>query len=119
MKRKKERNRKKLPRSYSEFSKWLLMQESALIWIITLTLLVLAFFCVFRGYFGELPWITAMVGLPWTAYGVSQAFYYKKAEAENTKDGIKYEAEMAKLENAIENQDCEMNAVDLFTEVKG
>ena len=24
-----------------------------------------------------------MVGLPWAAYGVSQAFYYNKAKAEN------------------------------------
>ena len=33
-----------------------------------------------------------MAGFPWTAYGVSQAFYYKKATAENTKGGIKYES---------------------------
>ena len=118
--KKRERNKEKeMPKGFTEFSKWLLIQESALIWVITLVLLVLAFFCVFRGYFGELPWITAMVGLPWTAYGVSQAFYYKKAEAENTKNGIKYEVEMAKLENAIENQDCEENAIDLFYDVKG
>jgi hypothetical protein len=35
-----------------------------------------------------------MVAFPWTAYGVSQHAYYKKAEKENTKDGIKYEAVM-------------------------
>ena len=118
MKKEKEKRRKsETPKSYTEFSKWLLIQESGLIWVITIVLLVLAFFCVFRGYFGELPWITAMVGLPWTAYGVSQAFYYRKAQAENTKDGIKFEAEMAKLENAIENQDCEENAIDLFQDL--
>ena len=32
-----------------------------------------------------------MAAFPWTAYGVSQAFYYKKSMAENTKGGIKYQ----------------------------
>lgn len=73
------------------FSKWLLVQESALIWITTLVLLILAFYCVVNQYFGELPWITAMVGFPWAAYGVSQKCYYEKAMAENTKNGIVYE----------------------------
>ena len=74
---KKEQKKKK------EFSKRLLVQESALIWIMTLALLVLAFICVISGAYAELPWLTAMVALPWSAYGVSQAYYYKKAEKEN------------------------------------
>ena len=74
---KKEQKKKK------EFSKRLLVQESALIWIMTLALLVLAFICVMSGAYAELPWLTAMVALPWSAYGVSQAYYYKKAEKEN------------------------------------
>lgn len=82
---------------YTEFSKWLLIQETALIWLVTITFLVLAFICIQNQYFGELPWLTAMAAFPWTAYGVSQAFYYKKATAENTKDGIKYETTMAEL----------------------
>ena len=77
--------------SKTEFSKWLLIQESILIWIITITFLILAFVCIKNQYFGELPWLTAMAGFPWTTYGVSQAFYYKKSTAENTKGGIKYE----------------------------
>ena len=66
-----------------EFSKKLLVQESALIWIITLALVTLSFICVLTGAYAELPWLTAMVALPWSAYGVSQAYYYKKAEKEN------------------------------------
>ena len=66
-----------------EFSKRLLVQESALIWIMTLALLALAFICILSGAYAELPWLTAMVALPWGAYGVSQAYYYKKAEKEN------------------------------------
>ena len=77
-----------------EFSKLLLMQESILIWIVTIVLLILAFVCIKQEYFGELPWIAAMVGFPWSAYGVSQMYYYKKSMAENTKDGIKYDTVM-------------------------
>ena len=88
-----------------EFSKLLLIQESALIWIVTITLIILAFVCISKEYFGELPWIAAMVGFPWTAYGVSQAYYYRKAMAENTKDGIKYESVLNTLTNPSSNDD--------------
>lgn len=74
-----------------EFSKQLLVQESVLIWVVTLSFIILAFYCVVNQFFGELPWLTAMAAFPWTAYGVSQSFYYKKAEKENTKGGIKYD----------------------------
>lgn len=77
-----------------EFSKRLLMQESILIWIITIAFIVLAFVCVANQFFGELPWLAAMCSFPWTAYGASQAFYFKKAEKENTQGGIKYETVM-------------------------
>ena len=76
----------------TEFSKMLLIQESMLIWVVTIAFLVLAFVCVYNGYFGELSWLTAMAALPWTAYAVSQGFYYKKAEKENTVGGIKYDS---------------------------
>ena len=66
-----------------EFSKTLLIQESALIWISTLAYIALAFYCIFNGYMGSLPWLTASASLPWAAYGVSQVYYYKK-ELNNT-----------------------------------
>ena len=85
------KNRKKNEKKKMEFSKLLIIQESVLIWIITLAAIGLAYICILNQFFGELPWVTALVGLPWTAYGMSQGFYYKKAEKENTKGGIKYE----------------------------
>lgn len=101
-----------------EFSKSLLIQESVLIWIVTLGFLVLAFVCIFKQYFGELPWLAAMAGFPWAAYGVSQACYYKKAEKENTKNGIKYETVMASIQTndgdiyvLNENDPIDANAV--------
>ena len=78
----------------------LLVQESALIWIMTLVFLVLAFYCISQGFMGTLPWLAAMVGCPWTAYAVSQAYYYKKAMSENCIGGLKYEATLAELNQA-------------------
>lgn len=75
----------------TEFSKFLLKQEAILIWILSLSFIVLAFYCIHEGFTGSLPWLAAMVGFPWTAYGVSQACYYKKSMAENTEGGIKFE----------------------------
>lgn len=75
----------------NEYSKSLLKQESALIWILSISFIMLAFYCIHKGFAGSLPWLSAMVGFPWTAYGVSQAMYYKKSMAENTTGGIKYE----------------------------
>ena len=88
-----------------EFSKTLLIQESALIWVVTITFLVLAYICIVNGFDASLPWLTAMAGFPWTAYGVSQVWYYKKSEAENTKDGIKFESVMAELNNSFNQYD--------------
>ena len=81
-----------------EFSKLLLLQESILIWIITIAFIILSFYCVVNQYFGELPWLTAMVSFPWSAYGVSQVFYYEKSKKENTKNGIKYETTMKEID---------------------
>lgn len=83
--------KKKTNKKKQEFSKTLLIQESALIWVVTLSAILLAFYCIKNQFFGELPWIVALVGFPWTAYGVSQACYYGKSMKENTAGGIKYE----------------------------
>lgn len=66
-----KKNKKTKESKKTEFSKWLLRQESVLIWITTISLIALAFVCIFNQYFGELPWLAAMVGFPWGAYGVS------------------------------------------------
>ena len=86
----KKKNTKEL-----EFSKRLLVQESFLLWIVTISFIALAFICVLNGYIGELPWLVAIAGFPWTAYGTTQAFYLRKSEKENTQGGIKYETVMA------------------------
>lgn len=80
-----------------EFSKTLLKQESALIWVMSLSFILLAFYCIYKGFSGSLPWLAAMVGFPWTAYGVSQMMYYKKSMAENTTGGVKYETVLEEI----------------------
>ena len=44
-----------------------------------------------------------MIGFPWSAYGVSQVYYYKKSLAENTKDGIKYDSVIKALDKSEED----------------
>lgn len=83
-----------------EYSKTLLIQESVLIWITTILLILLAFYCVYLGFVGDLPWIAAMIGFPWAAYGVSQVWYYKKSTVENSEGGIKYESVLKELDEA-------------------
>lgn len=73
-----------------EFSKILLIQESILVWISTIAFIVLAYFNTFTDFSGDLSWLAAINGTIWAAYGVSQAFYYRKSMAENTEGGIKY-----------------------------
>lgn len=95
----------KTPKPKQAFSKALLIQESILIWIVTLAFIVLAFLCVFTGYLGSLPWVAVMVTAAWGAYAVSQAGYYNKSKAENITGGLVYEATMTKINNP--DQDCD------------
>lgn len=85
---------------HKEFSKLLLIQESLLIWIVTIAFIILAFYCVIQSYLGSLPWLSTMVAFPWSAYGISQAFYYNKSKAENIQGGIKFESA---IQQSIQN----------------
>lgn len=98
----------KRKKAKTEFSKVLLIQESILIWILTFSFLALAVYYIKNQYYADLPWLTAMYAFPWTAYGVSQACYYKKSEKENTKGGIKYQTAVQQLQQNIdEYEDAE------------
>ena len=65
--------------------------------------LVLAAWCIYKGYMGSLPWLSAMVGLPWTAHGVVCSFYLNMAKSDHSEGGITYE--MAKATGFIEEDD--------------
>lgn len=75
-----------------EFSKKLVNDVRSLLWIITLAGIALAFYCVKLGYLGTLPWISALVGLPWAAHGTICSFYLNMAKSDHRQGGITYEA---------------------------
>ena len=75
-----------------DFSKQLIRDIRGLLWVVTLGGLGLAAYCIRAGYAGSLPWLSAMVGLPWTAYGAVCAFYLNMAKSDHREGGITYEA---------------------------
>lgn len=62
--------------------------------------LTLAAYCLHRGFTGSLPWLSAMVGLPWTAHGTVCAFYLNMAKSDHRSGGITYDAAAAVNFNA-------------------
>ena len=78
-----------------QFSKRLVADIRGLLWVVTVGGLVLAAYCVHTGYAGALPWLTAMVGLPWSAHGVVCSFYLNMAKSDHKEGGITFEAAKA------------------------
>ena len=78
-----------------EFSKRLIRDIRWLLWAVTLGGLALAACCIRTGYTGALPWLSAMVGLPWTAHGTVCAFYLNMAKSDHKEGGITFEAAKA------------------------
>lgn len=74
-----------------EFSKRLISDIRWLLWIITVGCLLLSAYCIYTGYAGSLPWLAAMVGLPWTAHGVVCSFYLNMAKSDHKSGGITFE----------------------------
>ena len=77
------------------FSKQLVRDIRALLWVVTVGGLVLAAYCIRVGYNGALPWLSAMVGLPWTAHGVVCSCYLSMAKSDHRRGGITYESAKA------------------------
>lgn len=78
-----------------EFSKRLIADIRALLWVVTVGGLLLAAYCIRVGYTGALPWLSAMVGLPWTAHGTVCAFYLNMAKSDHKEGGITFESAKA------------------------
>lgn len=87
-----------------EYSKKVLDNELALLWVNTVGMLLLAFYCVRTQFEAAFPWLTAMVGLPWTAWGVSKTGYTMKSTKQNTAGGITYETAMLAAKAAANPQ---------------
>ena len=90
----------------TDFSKRLISDIRALLWVVTLGGLALAFYCIRKDYAGSLPWVTAMVGLPWTAHGVVCSGYLSMAKSDHRQGGITYDA--AKTANFVHSENSPM-----------
>lgn len=77
-----------------EFSKQLICDIRSLLWVVTISGIALAFYCVHLGYLGTLPWISALVGLPWSAHGIVCSFYLNMSKSDHRKGGITYDLAM-------------------------
>ncbi len=85
-----------------EFSKKLITDTRRLLWIVTIGGLTLAVWCVHAGFDASLPWLSAMVGLPWTAHGAICSFYLNMAKSDHREGGITFETAKA---NGFEKTD--------------
>lgn len=79
-----------------DYSQRLIADIRVLLWIVTIGGLALAAFCIYKGFLGSLPWLSAMVGLPWTAHGVVCSFYLNMAKSDHREGGITFESAKAK-----------------------
>ncbi len=91
---KKAHSRKKPRRA--DYSKQMITDVRGLLWVVTVGGLLLAAHCIRTGYTGALPWLSAMVGMPWTAHGVVCSFYLNMAKSDHKEGGITFESAKAK-----------------------
>ena len=97
-----QRGKREVTKTRAEYSKKLVTDIRSLLWVVTVGGLLLAFYCVRKNYLGALPWVTSMVGLPWTAHGVICSFYLNMAKSDHKVGGITFET--AKANNFVVNQ---------------
>lgn len=101
-----------------EYSKKLISDIRWLLWVVTVGGIALAFYCVYMHYTSSLPWVSAMVGLPWASHATVCSLYLNKSKAENTSadgEGIVYAKARAKgfSENYEENLEKYTNSTVL------
>ena len=98
-----QHGKREVTKTKAEYSKKLVTDIRSLLWVVTVGGLLLAFYCVRKNYLGALPWVTSMVGLPWTAHGVICSFYLNMAKSDHKVGGITFET--AKANNFAVKQD--------------
>lgn len=92
-----------------DYSKRLISDIRALLWMVTGGVLVLTGLCIVLGYMGALPWLVTMVGLPWSAHGVVCAFYLNMSKSDHREGGITFES--AKASGFVE-KDASAGSID-------
>ncbi len=99
------------------FSKRIMKMEMRLLCVNTLGVLGLAYYSVYKGFDAGFPWLTAMVGLPWTAWGVSKTGYTMKSTKENTPGGIVYEMAMLQAGQTNPQADAEIPEEEILRDL--
>lgn len=87
-----------------DYSKRLISDIRALLWLVTAGVLALTGLCIVLDYMGALPWLAVMVGLPWSAHGVVCSFYMDLAKSDHREGGITFES--AKANNFSEKDEA-------------
>lgn len=85
----------KVEKKKTDQSKKLCNDIRALLWVVTVGGLALAFYCVKLNYLGALPWVASMVGLPWAAHGTVCSFYLNMAKSDHKEGGVTFETAKA------------------------
>lgn len=68
-----------------EFSKWILLFETALVAWVSHRVLGFVEMAITGGFTGSLPYLTTFISAVWAAYGASVGFYQTKSGRENVK----------------------------------
>lgn len=95
--------KKKPAKKRLDYSKRLISDIRGLLWLVTAGVLLLSGYCIYKDYMGALPWLSVMVGLPWSAHGVVCSCYLGMAKSDHKAGGITYDA--AAAHNFIENSE--------------
>ena len=92
-----------------QFSKLIIIFETAMVFAITIWILVLTSRCVESQFDAGFPWLITLATLAWGAYGISVKHYYAKAAAENQHGGITYDMAFAAMRGESNGQNSSFN----------
>lgn len=98
-----------------EYSKKVLDNELALLWVNTIGMMALAFYCAHIRFDAAFPWLTAIATAPWAAWAASKTGYTVKSTKQNSAGGITYE--MAMLAAKAEQQNPQTIAEETLTDL--
>ena len=79
-----------------DISQRLVSDTRPLLWIVTVGGMLLAFYAIHKNFTGALPWIGALVGLPWAAHSAICVAYTSLAKSDHKEGGITFESAKAK-----------------------
>lgn len=86
-----------------DVSQKLVKDTRPLLWVVTVGGMLLAFYSIYKNFTGALPWISALVGLPWAAHSAICAAYLSLCKSDHKEGGITFES--AKVKGFVKETD--------------